>query len=190
MKSERSVGRALTIRPAVIDAALRTAGRSLSHPVSSAEFNLALRESGHPESFRSAVNQLAAKSRLSQGTPISKALIQAWDAGEAAAGPLHRGARWQEWQRLELAPLAFALNGLTTVLHLEAAAAEWWRAWPPGCDYLPDDEEQALFERWKGERLRRRTWPSLPTEERVLLLRPVFELVYLHGAYRALARRS
>lgn len=189
-RSDRLVGPPLTVPSDVIDAALRTAGRALSHPVSSAEFNLALRKSGNHESLRQALQQLVAKPRWRQWVPIANALVHVLQAGEAAGGRLHPGAQRQKNQRLQLSALVYALNGLTTVLHADAALLEWWRAWPPGCDYLPDDEEQALFERWKGERLRRRTWPSLPADERVLMLRPVFELVYLHGAYRALERRN
>lgn len=187
-RSDRLVGPPLTVPIDVIDAALRTAGRALSHPVSSAEFNRALRASGDHESLRRALGELASRPHWTDWGAVADPLIDVLQAGEAAGGRVRPGVRQQ--QRSELSLHVYVLFGLTTLLHLEAAQLEWWRAWPPGCDYLPDDEEQALFERWKGERLRRRIWPSLPVDERVLLLRPVFELVYLYGAYRALRRRN
>jgi hypothetical protein len=189
-RRDHPVGQALTVPAEVIDAALRAAGRALWHPVSSTELNRALRESADPDSFRKAVGQLAAETRSHQWMPIANALVQTLHAGQAAGGSAQRGVQQEQLQRLEFWPLVNALNGVTSLLHANAAVLEWWLAWPPGCDYLPDDEEQALFERWKTERLRRRTWPSLAPEERVLLARPVFELVYLHGAYGALLRRA
>jgi hypothetical protein len=175
---------------AVAAQAWRRAGRALSHPVRSADFNRALREAQDYDAFRTACSHLAVTVARGPAIQITDAVMSAMFQGEVAAIRPPSLPPWPTRKNLDvLQALVFALKSLAALHHANAAVQDFFADVPMDDEDWTEGEEQAHFAKWKHLRLARRTWPSLPVEERELLFKPAFELVYIHGLYLGLLRQ-
>lgn len=174
---------------------LALAGRDAGfRPFTSARLNQSLRLAPTYSAWRSACsslcNPLGPETHRAHAFSVA-AVRLAFELGVRHAWPaLHRRGAAAALMDERLSAVAFGLRELIVLECINAAANELWATVSDMADEdWTDDTEQLAFDRWKADVLRRRIWPALCRETVTLLVRPVIELTFHVGVYRALEAR-